>query len=308
MIRNISMAGTGLAAIIALSACDELKGALEDLAGECADVCTRIGECEGEVNAPEPQLPGDLGLEGIDLPDIAACVTNCADATNREFNGYADCQIECIVGVGECGDINDCWDVTSDTYAEYCLVDRDTTAVTDDDAEVDNGTTSGSLKADVVVTNPAVEESVDESGTVIHFGTEPTKEIAKLWSASGTIDSSSNARDPGSPINTNLCFFDMDETSEGWEVSYCEVGVLDDDGEPLTDTAPITGNDDGGWTIYLEFDGVGSIIFSGILAEEATTMEEVDALVTYYHGMDIWEHSSTSWSTDGTTCSLSDCY
>ena len=99
----------------------------------------------------------------------------------------------------------------------------------------------------------------------------------------------------------------MEETSEGWQASYCEVGVYGSDGEPLTDTAPITGTEDGDWTIYLEFDGVGSIIFSGHLDPEATVMEEVDALVTYYHGMDIWEHSLTSWDTEGDTCSLSDC-
>jgi hypothetical protein len=152
-----------------------------------------------------------------------------------------------------------------------------------------------------------VEESVDSSGTVIHFGDSPPQELAVLWHAAGTIDESSNARETGSPIDTKLCFFDMEETSEGWQASYCEVGVYGSDGEPLTDTAPVTGTEDGDWTIYLEFDGVGSIIFSGHLDPEATVMEEVDALVTYYHGMDIWEHSLTSWDTEGDTCSLSDC-
>jgi hypothetical protein len=180
--------------------------------------------------------------------------------------------------------------------------------VADDDAEIDNDTTTGSAAADDVVTNPAVEASVEGSGTVVHFGDNPPKDIANLWHAEGTIDSSSNARDPGSPINTKLCFFDMDETDEGWEVSYCEVGVLGSDGTPLTDSAPITGDEAGGWTIYLEFDEVGSIIFSGVLEEGASSMNDVDALVTYYHGVDIWEHSLTSWTTDGDTCSLSDCY
>jgi len=308
MTRNICLAGGGVLAIITLSACDEIKASIEDLAGECTEVCTRIGECEGQVHAPEPVLPGDMGLGDINLPSVAACATNCVDTANREFNGYSDCQIECIVSVAECGDIDACWSVTSDAYAEYCLADRDTTPVSDDDAEIDDGTTTGSAAADVVVTNPAVEESVAGSGTVIHFGDEPPKDIAKLWHAEGNIDSSSNARDPGSPIDTKLCFFDMEETGDGsWEVSYCEVGVLGSDGTPLSDTAPITGNEEGGWTIYLEFTDVGSIIFSGELEEGATIMTDVDALVTYYHGMDIWEHSNTNWDTDGETCSLSDC-
>ncbi len=308
MTRKITLVGGVFLAITTLPACEALKDALDGVAGECTEVCTRIGECEGQVNPPEPVLPGDMGLGDIELPSIAACATNCVDAANREFNGYSDCQVECILGVDECGDINDCWSVTSDAYAEYCLADRETSEVTVDDAEVDNGTTSGSVEADAVVTNPAVEESVAGSGTVIHFGNEPPKDIAKLWHAEGTIDSSSNAREVGSRIDTKLCFFDMDETSEGWEVSYCEVGVLDGSGTPLTDTAPITGDEEGGWTIYLEFTDVGSIIFSGQLEDGATLMTDVDALVTYYHGMDIWEHSETNWDTDGETCSLSDCY
>ena len=32
-----------------------------------------------------------------------------------------------------------------------------------------------------------------------------------------------------------------------------------------------------------------------------------DGSCKYYHGMDIWEHSLTSWDTEGDTCSLSDC-
>jgi len=309
MLRNLSLAIGSILAILSLSSCDELKAALEDASGECLEVCSRIAECEGDVHPPQPDLPGDLGMGDIELPSVAACATNCVDATNREFNGYSDCQIECIVGVGECGDIDACWSVTSDAYAEYCLADRETTPVGDEDGdEPDNGTTSGSSGADIVVTNPAVEASVEGSGTVVHFGDSPPPEIVGLWRAEGQIDSQSNARPVGSAINTNLCFFDLTSTDEGPEISYCEKGVTDASGDPLTDTAPITGDEEGGWTIYLEFDGVGSIIFSGILDEGATVMEDVDALVTYYHGIDIWEHSTTKWGTEGETCSISDCY
>ena len=306
MIRNTPLALTGLLTLTFSSGCDDFAKALEAAVGQCSDVCTRISECEAEVDAPEPQLPGELGFEGYELTEAAACVTNCVDEVNRTFNGYSDCQIECILGVDECGDVNACWDVSSEAYAEFCLVDRESTPVTDD-GEVDNDTTTGSAVADLVVSNPAVEIAVEESGTLIHFGDAPPKEIATLWKAEGVIDSSSNARETGSPINSELCFFDMDETDTGWQISYCEVGVVGSDGEPLTDTAPITGTEDGEWTIYLEFDSVGSIIFSGMLEEEATSMEDVDALVTYYHGLDIWEHSTTSWETEGETCSLSDC-
>jgi len=306
MIRRFSLMGGGILAIVFTSGCAEFAKALDNAIGQCSDVCTRISECEGIVNAPDPVLPGEMGIEGLELTDAAACVTNCVDEVNRTFNGYSDCQIECIMGVDTCEAIDACWDVSSDAYEAYCLADRDTTPVTDD-GEVDNDTTTGSAAADLVVSNPAVEAAVEGSGTLIHFGDSPPTGIATMWKAEGVIDSSSNARDTGSPINTKLCFFDMEETSDGWEVSYCEVGVDGSDGEPLSDTAPITGTEDGDWTIYLEFDDVGSIIFSGNLETDATTMDDVDALVTYYHGMDIWEHSTTSWETEGDACSLSDC-
>ena len=140
--------------------------------------------------------------------------------------------------------------------------------------------------------NPAVEESVDSSGTPIFFGSNPPK-LEGGWRASGTIDRSSYARPKGSPIDTEVCFFDQGTTADGSpEVSYCEKG------NPMTATAPITGHG-ADWTLYLEFDLAGSIIFSGSMEEGASNIDGVDALVTYYHGLEIWEHSITNWTRSG---------
>jgi hypothetical protein len=304
----------GVLSLSFLSSCDTIKNALdsgllddlEDVVGTCAEACATISACGDEVSPPAVALPvGGTSLD-VDAPALVDCAANCI-SPDRVKLGYSDCQIECIEN-SSCGQINDCWNVTSDRYANFCDIDTTPIAPSDEEtASIDNDTTTGSAAADTITANPAVEESVSESGTVLHFGDDPPAAIANLWAASGSIDESSNARPPGSPINTQLCFYDMAETSDGWEVSYCEKGVLGSDGTPLVDTAPITGEGDG-WSIFLEFSGTGSIIFSGELAEGATSMTDVDALVTYYHGMEIWEHSNTDWSTSGDSCSVSDCY
>ena len=314
MTKSTFITASGFVAASILSGCDAVKNALdsgllddlEDIVGTCGEACATIQACGDEVSPPEVALPvGGASLD-IEAPSLVDCAANCA-SPDRVKLGYSNCQIECIEN-SSCGQINDCWNVTSDRYASFCDVDTTPIAPSaEETASIDNDTTTGSAAADTITSNPAVEESVEESGTVLHFGDDPPAAIANLWAASGTIDESSNARPPGSPINTQLCFYDMTETPEGWEVSYCEKGVLGGDGTPLSDTAPITGEGDG-WSIFLEFAGTGSIIFSGELAEGATSMSDVDALVTYYHGMEIWEHSNTDWTTSGSTCSISDCY
>ena len=315
MPRPCSMTLGGALIVLTMSGCDELKSAfddsgllgdLEDIVGTCAEACTTIQACGDDVSPPEVALPvGGASLD-VEAPALVDCAANCV-SPDRVKLGYSDCQIECIEN-SSCTQINDCWNASSSRYANFCDVETTPIAPSADDAaSIDNDTTTGSAAVDTITANPAVEESVGESGTVLHFGDDPPAAIANLWAASGTIDKSSNARPVGSPINTQLCFFDLTETSEGWEVSYCEKGVLGSDGTPLTDSAPITGEGDA-WSIYLDFPATGSIIFSGELPEGARSMSNVDALVTYYHGMEIWEHSYTDWSTSGSTCSISDCY
>tara|TARA_B100000530_G_C15885781_1_gene459331 strand:- start:392 stop:1339 length:948 start_codon:yes stop_codon:yes gene_type:complete len=314
MKRTLFFATGGVFCITALSACDAIKDALDDtgvlgdlsdVVGTCGEACANIQICGDEVSPPEPSLPGGLGNPDVELPSIAECAANCA-APNRVELGYADCQIACIEN-SSCGQINDCWNVSSARYSSFCDIETTPIEPSEEEASsIDNDTTTGSAAADSITDNPAVEESVESSGTVLHYGDDPPAAIANLWTAAGTIDASSNARDVGSPINTRLCFYDMTETAEGWEVSYCEQGVVDGSGNPLSATAPITGEGDG-WSIFLEFPGTGSIIFSGELAEGASSMSDVDALVTYYHGMEIWEHSYTDWNTSGDSCSIDDC-
>ena len=139
--------------------------------------------------------------------------------------------------------------------------------------------------------NPAVEESV--GGSVALFGSNPP-ELEERLATSGSIDESSNARPAGSPIDTEICFFDQTTTARlgSPEVSCTEKN------NPMIATAPITG-DGSNWTLYLEFDTTGSIIFSGSMEEGATNISGVDALVTYYHGLEIWEHSFTDWTRSG---------
>ena len=278
-----------LSALGMLPACDKLDEALM-----CAPACENVQTCGEEVSPPTMDLGiGDLDL-GVEAPSLVDCAVNCT-SDNRVTLGYSDCQIACIESEA-CGDINGCWNVTSDVYARHCTIDTAPIEATPSDSgeepAVAEGTISGSSAADAIMDNPAVEESVGSSDTPIFFGSNPP-ELEGGWRASGSIDESSNARPAGSPIDTEICFFNQGLAADGSpEVSYCEKN------NPMIATAPITG-DGSNWTLYLEFDTTGSIIFSGSMEEGATSISAVDALVTYYHGLEIWEHSFTDWSRSG---------
>jgi hypothetical protein len=303
MNKNLLFAACAVLFIPLFSGCEKMlddTGAIADVIDDviddvmtCGEACLNIDSCSAEVTPPSMAMGlGDVDL-GVDAPAAVDCAVNCA-SDDRVTLGYSDCQIQCITNEA-CGGINDCWDVTSATYASYCTVE--TTPVepappaTDDPevpVEIAEDTTSGSADADTILENPAVEESVAESGTDIFFGSTPP-DLQGKWTAVGAIDTASNARPVGSPINTEICFFDQEILADGSpQLSYCERG------NPATATAPLTGAGEG-WTMFLEFPGTGSIIFSGRLEEGTASMSEVDALVTYYHGLEIWEHSNTAW-------------
>jgi len=294
MKKNLIFAAGAVMAIPLLSACDKLMDALE----QCGEACANIQACGDEVSPPTMDLGfGDVEL-GVEVPSIADCAANCS-ADNRITLGYSDCQIECITGEA-CGSVNGCWDVTSDTYASYCPVEEKPVKPAEvpegePEPEIADDTTSGSSEADEIIENPAVEESVEASGTDIFFGSSPY-DISGKWLAIGEIDDARNARPEGSPINTDLCFHSLNtEDPSNPQISYCERGT------PPQDTAPITGSGNN-WSIFLDFPGTGSIIFSGTVNEDGESMDDVDALVTYYHGLDIWEHSFTKWERAEESC------
>ena len=190
-----------------------------------------------------------------------------------------------------------CWDVSSDVYASYCLTDVETKPIeppAEEDPGIENGTNTGSEKADDIVDNPAVEEAVENGDFDVNFGDNPPI-IAGLYDVDGTIDESSNARPEGSPIITSLCFWGQESLSntDGALTNYCENGVA---GEL---TAPITGDaSTGDFTMYFEYPGQATILFSGTVNPDQT-MSQVEALVVYLHGIDIWEHSYTDWVPTG---------
>jgi hypothetical protein len=287
-----------LSGVIFSIGCDAAKDAVDqasDMLGECPSVCAAVQECG--VTPPSPAI--DFGGLADGLPDIAAldCATNCVQE-DRAFYGYSDCQIECLLGEG-CGTMADCWDVSSDAYASYCLADVDTTPVapeegTEEAEAIDNGTNTGSEDADSIVDNPAVEESVEDSDFDVNYGNNPPS-IEGVYSVDGSIDESSNARAPGSPIVTSICFSGQQSLTGGSELNYCETGV------PGTATAPVTGSGND-FTIYLEYPGAAAILFSGSVIGDPTAptgVENAEAMVVYYHGIDIWEHSWTDWVREG---------
>lgn len=254
---------------------------------ECADVCSKVDECG--ANPPAVEIPG-LGSEGTGSA-AADCAGNCAQEDSA-FYGYSDCQIECILD-SACGQVNDCWDALSDTYASYCLAGVETEPIepADEESTPDNGTNTGSAAADELTGNTVTEGAVGDSGFVVNTGND-VPEIAGEYAADGSIDESSNARAPGSPIRTSLCFYNRTDNADGVEITYCETGV------PGDLTAPITGSGTD-FTMYFEYPGAATVLFSGSTDGAGQITGDVEALVVYLHGHDIWEHSWTTWTFSG---------
>lgn len=274
--------------VLSLISCDFTTS--KDLIEQCSSVCTQVDSCS--ASPPAINIGGSVGTSGNAGVD---CAANCVQEDMRAYYGYSDCQITCILEAG-CDEVNSCWEVESERYATYCLSDRETTPVApdEDDPQPSNGTTTGSAEADDIVDNPAVEVAVEESadeGFVINYGDTPP-EINGSYHATGTIDESSNARPVGTEINTYLCYWDPAPSSDGTMINYCENGV------PGTATAPITGSGDA-FTIYLEYEGQATIMFSGTVDADGNPTN-VEALVVYLSGVDVWELSHTNWEYVGT--------
>ena len=247
----------------------------------CADVCTKVEEC-GSLNPPTPEIPGvgsgESGSAGLD------CGANCIQP-DASFYGYADCQLDCLEAES-CGTMQDCWDATTDVFAQYCS--GDAPAVGSDSDTPDNGTATGSSGADEAVDNPAVEEAVDGSDFVVNTGDSPPS-LEGLFNVSGEIYESSNARPVGSRIQTELCFHNPQNSGSDISIDYCEYGV------PGVVSAPITGSGND-FTMYFVYPGQATILFSGTMADDGTTVSGAEALVVYTYTIDTWEQSSTDWS------------
>jgi len=274
--------------IFSLTACDLVnKDALQ-----CVEVCNKVDQCE--ANPPALNFGNIEASSGVGAVD---CAANCAQ-DERDFYGYSDCQIDCIHNTG-CGNINDCWVVSSDTYAEFCLADREVPEVAAEAPaeEPDNGTASGSEKADEMLDNPANSIAIEESGTTSYGGDNPP-DITGKYVVSGEITDAENARPIGSAIQTGICFSGQDNSKDsGPEVTYCEDGI------PGSPSAPVTGDGDN-FTIFLEYPGAATLLFSGTVDGDGKIVE-AETLVVYLHGVDIWEYSVTGWTYDGdcTGCS-----
>lgn len=278
---RVARMGVGLAAVVVLASCDVAN--LE----ECTDVCTKVDQCG--ASPPEATFgslgTGSSGSAGLD------CAANCTNPDEAVFSGYSDCQMECILGV-ECDEVDRCWNTNSEVYAEYCLGGRELEDVApgEGDAQPDNGTNTGSQQADDLVDDPAVEAAVQDDDFDVNYGDSPPQ-IGGLYKVSGSIDESSNARPEGSPIETQICFWQQESLQGGAEVKYCEHGV------PGEASAPITG-DGSDFTVFFEYPDQATILFSGAVSGDGS-VTAAEALVVYLHGMDIWEHSNTDWTPMG---------
>lgn len=287
----------GLLSIVGFSTgCDDIADKIEEVAGNdplvCAEVCLKVEEC-GNLNPPTPEIPG-LGSDGSGSAGLD-CAANCA-APDAAFYGYADCQIECLQSES-CGSMQDCWDATTDVFASYCGGDAPPVG-SDSDTPPDNGTQTGSSGADDAVSNPAVEEAVEGSDFVVNTGSAPPN-LEGLFNVYGEIYESSNARPPGSTIGTELCFHNLANNGTDINIDYCEYGV------PGIVSAPITGEGQD-FTMYFVYPQQATILFSGTLSDDGTSVSGAEALVVYTYTIDTWEKSSTDWNLveacDGSGC------
>ncbi len=280
-----------------------------DVVQTCGTVCAKIEQCD--VSPPKAKLTlGNTGNGQVDeifSNDITACATNCA-APNHEKYGYSDCQIACIKGES-CGKVDDCWDLSSSAYAKYCKptikpipgVNNQNatggmmTGGSMNEITIDNNTATGNEDVDRLIEQPAVNNAIVESDTPVNVGDTPPK-LAGHYSVMGSIDRASNARPEGSPINTGICFADTEETLTGTYVTYCEDGV------PGIGRAPIVGNANK-FSVFFEINGAPvTILFSGEISGDDSSVPAAEALVTYTYGLDIWEHSVTGWIPDDPSC------
>ena len=279
----LSSFGVVAALGVGLAGCDPESA---EKAAECTDVCGKVEEC-----GATPPVPGGLfGDAGSTGNAAADCAANCIQEQSNKF-GYADCQVDCLLNV-ECGQMNDCWDATSDVFDQYC--GGNTAPVVPDESsagEIENGTNTGSAAADEAVDNAAVEGSVENSDFVVNYGDNPPQ-IAGLFDVAGSIDDSSNARGPGAQILTQLCFHNQQAGSSGTTTDYCESGV------PGIVSAPITGEGNA-FTMYFTYPGQATILFSGNTDDSGAITGDVEALVVYLYSTDVWEHSFTGWTNAG---------
>jgi hypothetical protein len=294
--------------ILACMACDTLEELSDELENSgiavCPEVCLNIESC-----GATPPPPANLGSLGDSLPSngIAACATNCAQTDSRHRLGYSDCQIECLQSAS-CNKMNDCWDTRSDTYKQYCLKGVEVPEITPAPApepepgepepepmmSIDNGTVTGNEEVDNIVQDPAIAVAIENSDTPVNFGDTPPN-LQGEYAVEGSIDRAANARAPGSPIRTAICFEGTQSLAGGSSVTYCERGV------PGIGNAPITGQGNS-FSTFFEIDGAPvTILFSGALNEDSS-VTGAEALVTYTVGTDVWEHSNTDWVQANPSC------
>lgn len=288
-------------AALALGGCDVLEDALGDgglggaidLVSQCTDVCTKIEQCGA---TPPKAAAGNLS-EDLPENDAVACATNCIQAEQRARLGYSDCQIECIQQ-SACGEVNNCWVASSPTYARHCNVPepRPVRPPEENPPPIDNGSETGNDAVDELLEDPAINDAVNESDTIINFGDDPP-ELLGLYSATGSIDRANNARPVGNPINTQVCFLGLTSINGSPNVNYCERGIA------AQSQAPVTGSGDS-FTVYFDFrpDAQVTILFSGTFEGDASA-RDVEALVTYTHALEVWEHSVTQWTREQESCS-----
>ena len=298
------ISGTNMSCDTLADITDELDNEFLDGITACPSVCARIESCDDV--SPPPLNTGSWGDED-DLPDndVLSCGGNCIQTEDRVRFGYSDCQIECLQSE-DCGTMADCWRPRSDTYKRYCRVE--TTPVTPPEPmevgmdeepvemnSIENGSVTGSEEVDELVEDPAINEAINESDSLVNFGDQPPT-LSGRYRAQGQIDRAENARPIGSTIDTEICFQGTESLSGGSVVSYCESG------RPGVGQAPIIG-DGQSFTTFFELEGAPvTIMFSGTLDENGA-VPEAEALVTYTYGQGIWEHSVTNWAQSATDCS-----
>ena len=266
--------------------CDQIGEVIDEVA-VCPEVCLQIETCGAEP--PPPANVGSLGDSVLPDNGIAACATNCVQTETRHRLGYSDCQIECLKTVS-CGKLEDCWDTRSDTYKNYCLKDVEVPEIKpeppaedpmmeEEMMSIDNGTTTGNEQVDELVKDPALAVAVENSETPVNFGDTPPA-LTGSYNVEGSIDRARNARAPGSPIRTMICFESTESLAGGTFVTYCERGV------PGTGRAPITGEGNN-FSAFFEIQGAPvTILFSGALNEDSS-VTGAEALVTYTVGTDV---------------------
>ena len=202
--------------------------------------------------------------------------------------GYADCQLDCLENV-DCGNMQDCWNAGSETFAAYCGNDAPEVAPPDGEG-FDNGTVTGNEAVDNAVENAAVKDAIADSEFTVNFGDSPPDMDDGVFFLEWVIIAESDSRPVGfgESFPQDICLWE-NESAPTPEWTYCQR-------DGLSLGMHWVGKEDL-FTLVIVDDMYQGYISGRVETTDAgTQLVDVQTLFVYLWGPEMWEKQT--WSAD----------